>query len=387
MEVGPHDTHHLLERLSLDGNEVRVIDYQIRWHNSKESGFFSRRATHLKVHKAIPGGDITVITPPFIRAPVADYASILFSHYVEIRRQIKTFKPDIIIGLGIINMNIAIRLAKRHEIPIIYFVLDELHQLVPHKGLQQLAKIVERTNLSNSDLVISNNQGMREYCIEMGSKTSNTIVLKHGVELEKYQMADGNRVRQQLGLTDSDIVLFFMGWLYTFSGLDIVARMIAESDDPHLKILIVGNGELWDSLNEIKQVDKIGNRILTVGWKPYSEMPNYIAASDVCILPAQNNRIMENIVPIKIIEYMAAKKPVIATKLPGLVKEFGYDTGVIYIGQPSETISAAYKLRETGLLKQQGDRAQEAVKGNDWDVLVSEFKTILNNALSSKPVS
>lgn len=387
MEVGPHDTHHLLERLSLDGNEVRVIDYQIRWHNSKESSLFSKRATHLKVQKAIPGGDVTVITPSFIRAPLADYASIIFSHYIEIRRQIKTFKPDIIIGLGIINMNIAMRLAKRHKIPIIYFVLDELHQLVPHKGLQALAKIVERTNLSNSDLVISNNQGMREYCIEMGSKRSSTIVLKHGVELEKYQMANGDCIRQQLGLTDSDTVLFFMGWLYTFSGLDIVARMIAESVDPNLKILIVGNGELWDSLNEIKQLDKKGNRIITVGWKPYSEMPSYIAASDICILPAQKNRIMENIVPIKIIEYMAAKKPVIATKLPGLVKEFGYDTGVIYIEQPSETISAAYKLRETGLLKQQGDRAREAVKGNDWDVLVSEFKTILNNALSSKPVN
>jgi glycosyltransferase involved in cell wall biosynthesis len=163
--------------------------------------------------------------------------------------------------------------------------------------------------------------------------------------------------------------------------------MIVESDDPHLKMLVVGNGELWDSLQEIKQSDKMGDRIITVGWKPYSEMPSYIAASDICILPAQNNRIMENIVPIKIIEYMAAKKPVIASELSGLVKEFGYDNGVIYISGPNDTISAAYRLKETGLLKQQGVRAQEAVRGNDWDVLVSEFENLLLNVLGSKPTS
>jgi glycosyltransferase involved in cell wall biosynthesis len=377
VEVGPHDTHHLLERLSQDGNQVRVIDYHVRWYNSKESSLFSKRTVRQKVHKAIPGGDITVITPAFIRAPLADYLSILFSHYIEIKKQIRKFRPDIIIGLGIINTNAALRLAKKHKIPLVHYVLDELHQLVPQKRLQPLARLVERDNLSNSDLVISTNQGMREYCLDMGSKIPSTAVLKHGVEFDKYAMADGSQIRHQLGLVEGDLVLFFMGWLYTFSGLDIVARMIAESDDPHLKILIVGNGELWDSLQEIKQADKIGDRIITVGWKPYPEMPSYIAASDICILPAQNNRIMENIVPIKIIEYMAARKPVIATELPGLVKEFGPDSGIAFIKLPDETIIAAYSLVEHGGISENGRKAQDAVKDNNWDVLVPEFKSLL----------
>lgn len=35
--------------------------------------------------------------------------------------------------------------------------------------------------------------------------------------------------------------------------------------------------------------------------------------------------------PIKMYEYMAAGKPVIAESLPGIMKEFGSDNGVIYV--------------------------------------------------------
>ena len=51
----------------------------------------------------------------------------------------------------------------------------------------------------------------------------------------------------------------------------------------------------------------------------------------ICLLPAHKNEIMMNIVPIKIYEYMAMGKPVIATKLPGLVKEFGEDSGILLL--------------------------------------------------------
>ena len=63
-----------------------------------------------------------------------------------------------------------------------------------------------------------------------------------------------------------------------------------------------------------------------------SEMPAFIAASDICLLPAYPwEKTMQDIVPIKMYEYMAMKKPVIATRLPGVMKEFGEDNGVVYV--------------------------------------------------------
>lgn len=51
-----------------------------------------------------------------------------------------------------------------------------------------------------------------------------------------------------------------------------------------------------------------------------------------------NNDVMRNIVPIKMYEYMACGKPVIVTKLPGIMKEFGHNNGVVYVNQPLEVL-------------------------------------------------
>jgi glycosyltransferase involved in cell wall biosynthesis len=40
---------------------------------------------------------------------------------------------------------------------------------------------------------------------------------------------------------------------------------------------------------------------------------------------------MRDIVLIKLYEYMAMGKPVITTKLPGVMQEFGEDHGVVYV--------------------------------------------------------
>ena len=52
--------------------------------------------------------------------------------------------------------------------------------------------------------------------------------------------------------------------------------------------------------------------------------------ANICLLPAYNNEVMRNIVPIKIYEYLEMGKPVIAIKLPGITKEFGKNNEVVY---------------------------------------------------------
>jgi hypothetical protein len=98
-EVGPHHSHHFMERLSRRGHEIRVIDFEIRWRAHKNYAFFSRRKVINNYHKAIEDGNVTVIRPAFIRAPLLDYASLLVSHREEIEKQIREFQPDVIVGV------------------------------------------------------------------------------------------------------------------------------------------------------------------------------------------------------------------------------------------------------------------------------------------------
>ena len=111
LEKGPHQSHHLMERMSVRGHEVRVIDYEIQWREHEKNGLISKREVFTDVHKAIDKGNITVIRPPIIKLPVLDYVSPLYTHKKEIQKQLDEFKPDVIVGFGILNTHIAIKLA------------------------------------------------------------------------------------------------------------------------------------------------------------------------------------------------------------------------------------------------------------------------------------
>ena len=96
--------------------------------------------------------------------------------------------------------------------------------------------------------------------------------------------------------------------------------------------------------NIIKEHD-LSSKVILTGLKSYSEIPELVAASDICILPAYpDEKIMQDIVPIKIYEYMAMCKPVITTKLPGIMMEFGEGNGISYVDKPSDVVSKPMKL-------------------------------------------
>jgi len=76
-------------------------------------------------------------------------------------------------------------------------------------------------------------------------------------------------------------------------------------------------------------------------------------------------------------EYMAAGKPVLATRLPGLVREFGEGHGVVYVEGPEQVVPRALELARNGLLPGLGAQARAFVSGNDWQTIADTFQTYL----------
>lgn len=377
MEVGPHQSHHLMERLSRQGHEIRVIDFEIRWKIHENAPLVSRRQVIDNYYKVFEDGGVTVIRPGIIHVPILDYVSLLFSHKGEIKRQIQEFKPDAIVGFGILNAHTAIHHANKYEIPFFYYIIDELHRLLPERHLQKIARFVESGNMKKSDMVISINEGLRDYTVQMGADPKKTTVIRAGVDLDAYNTRDRNIIRDKYGIQDDETVLFFMGWLYNFSGLKEVVLDLSRNRDRKIRLMILGKGDLWDPLQEIRISNGLEDKIIMESWVPFSEVSKYIIASDICILPAQKSEIMMNIVPIKMYEYMAAGKPVIATRLPGLMKEFGEGNGIVYVRESKEVLKAGIELIQSNRLKTEGEKAKKFVSSLDWDKLTSNFYEFL----------
>ncbi|MDI9633241.1 MAG: glycosyltransferase family 4 protein [Methanolinea sp.] len=380
---GPHQSHHLMERLVQRGHEVRVIDFDILWRRNNDRHLISERKEMTATPKVIPGAEIRVIRPGIIQLPVLEYLSLLYTHRKEIIRQIEEFRPDVVVGFGILNACLAIRQCRKYHIPFVYYIIDELFRLVPQKWLQSFAKYVEQMNYRDSDLVLSINEALREYTVVMGAAPEKTCVIRAGIDLNWFSKADREKKRKELGIAPDDIVLFFMGWLYEFSGLKEVAQAMMQNHDEsyHLKLLIVGEGELKEELLRLKNSANISEKIILVGWQPYTQIPDFLSAADICILPARNNEIMRNIVPIKMYEYMAAGRPVIATKLPGIMKEFGEGNGVLYVRNAEDIIQKAVAISKEGGLMRLGSAARKHVSQNEWNVITYEFEKTLMGAI------
>ncbi|MGB9838715.1 glycosyltransferase [Methanothermobacter sp.] len=382
LERNPHQQHHLFDRLSARGHDVRVIDYPIDWRKDDPDGLMNPRRVYRGVHKVREDAGVDVIRPAHIKAPLLDYLSIPFSHGREIRRQIKEFKPDIIVGFGLINSFIASIEARRRGIPFVYYLIDVLYTLIPERAFRGLGRMLMRKTIQRSDLVLTINRKLDQLALELGA--GRTEVIDAGIDLAEFDPdLDGSRIRDRYGVGDDDILLFFMGFLYNFSGLRELAAAMAERREeyPNVKLMVVGDGDAYDDLKSIRDENNLDSLILT-GRQPYNDIPEFLAASDICILPAHiDEEIMQDIVPIKLYEYLAMAKPVIATRLPGIYMEFGEGNGIHYIERPEETLEVAVELADR--LREEGQIGRRFVESNDWETITDRFEVILQELLEN----
>jgi glycosyltransferase involved in cell wall biosynthesis len=378
---GPHQQHHLIDRMALRGHEIRVIDHQFQWREDARAEVLPPRVIVPRAYKIYPeaGAHITLVRPRAIKLSGLNTASIVPFHLMEIQRQVKEFKPDIILSFGILNAHLGLRVAKRNNIPFVYYLIDQLHTLLSNPLKRGLAERVEGWNLQSADAVFVINQGLKGYAKSMGARESDISVITAGVNFERFNRdLDGQPVRERYGIAQDDTLLLFMGFMYDFSGLKEVAQSLLEAPSTHMKLMVVGDGDLYAPLLKMVAHHDAGDRIILAGKVPFEEVPRYVAAADICLLPAYRNEIMMNIVPIKMYEYMAMGKPVIATKLPGIIQEFGFENGVIYVDSAEDVVMKAREMIERGVVGEEGKKASMLVNDCDWDTITDAFEAQLN---------
>ncbi|MGZ4892205.1 MAG: glycosyltransferase family 4 protein [Halobacteriota archaeon] len=382
-----HQQHHVAERLTLRGHDISVIDYDLLWQSTDAGGLLSKRQVFHNVSKIVSDVNITVTRPRILRVPILDYVSMLVTYRREIATQLREFRPDVVIGMYLLTNYLALRASRRAGTPLVVLILEPNYEMIPWPALRPIGKIIEQRTLKEAHSVIVINGALRDYAIRMGARPETTHVIRAGIDTEHFgRNVDGSTVRQRYGLGERDTVLFFMGWLYHFSGLHEVLTEMAKlkRDDLGVKLLIVGDGDALQDLQCEREELGLEDYVAFAGKQPYKKIPEFIAASDICLLPAHDNAIMHDIVPIKMYEYMAMGKPVIATRLHGLLREFGDGNGVLWIDRPEDSLRKAMELVNEGSVEAHGEAARHFVRNNDWTAVVDDFEQVLNECIGSK---
>lgn len=124
--------------------------------------------------------------------------------------------------------------------------------------------------------------------------------------------------------------------------------------------------------------------IIYPGKKRYDELPLYLAAFDVAMIPFAMNDATRHLLPTKTLEYMAAHKPIVSTPLKDVVESFG---SVVRIAATStqfvEQVEAA--LRETeGERAERERREDKLLSAHSWDGIVGRMRSLVEDRLARK---
>lgn len=136
-----------------------------------------------------------------------------------------------------------------------------------------------------------------------------------GVNLAHFTRSGENR-RTKLKLEEKQVILYH-GVLSPNRGLQnmVLALNLLRNEFPDLVFLLVGEGPGRKELEALVNELKLQNRVYFVGRVPYSEVPAYVRTANLAILPFPDIEWWAVSSPIKLMEYLAAGIPIIATDI------------------------------------------------------------------------
>jgi glycosyltransferase involved in cell wall biosynthesis len=210
-------------------------------------------------------------------------------------------------------------IAKKNKIPFfleINFTCDTPLYRKRSLFIRPIQKKIEEMIFKKADGLIVVSKGLKAQLIKRGISPDKIAVTPNAVDdTFLVETNSGEAIRRQLQLTQRQVV-GFVGGFYPWHGLDLLIAVLPDiaREIPNVSLLLIGDGPLQKILKE--EVHRIGmdKSVIFTGQVPHKALPQYIAAFDLGIMPDSNDYGS----PMKIYEYMALGKPVVAPRLPPL---------------------------------------------------------------------
>ncbi len=241
--------------------------------------------------------------------------------YHKLRRLVKENRPDFIYERYALNNFCGILAARHSGIPVILEVNAPLYlekSLYAKLYLKSISKRLETWICNNASKTIVVTSPLKKILTEQGVNPDNLVVMANGINPRKFNsLIDGNEIRKQIGFADNEIVIGIVGWFREWHGLDFLIKTSIEKNIFHEKnarILLSGDGPAINGIKNLINRYHLENYVLISGTIAREVVAQYIAAMDITIQP----RVTKYACPMKIVEYLAMGKAIIAPDQPNI---------------------------------------------------------------------
>lgn len=236
--------------------------------------------------------------------------------YANLLKQIKEFRPHFIYDRYITFNYSCIAAGRTFGIPVVLEVNAPLAYERENESderlyLKRISHLLEKKICSDASKTIVVSTPLKDYLVAIGVPENQVIVMPNGANTEKFNPVPKDPgLMAKYGISDSSFVVGFTGILRPWHGIDLllesfkaVKQRFADS-----VLLLIGDGPIREEIE--KKADQLGCRdsVKITGRVSHDAVKLHLGLLDVAVSPKATFYAS----PMKILEYMAMGKPVVA---------------------------------------------------------------------------
>jgi glycosyltransferase involved in cell wall biosynthesis len=364
---------YLSEELARQGNRVLFVESQYTLSKFVKKPSVARAFRFLQGPRHLAENLLLLATFPFI--PGGEFSPLISRTNWNIER---TFLRSAMKRLGFRNpilwlfaYNATPLIGKLGESLSLYFCNDAFSLLVDSKSLQQRITAMEQDLLEKVDIVFTVSDKLTQ---EKAQFHSSVHTIHHGVDIRLYQesLKKASAVRPS-DMPDGRPIIGYSGVIRYMLDLEMI-RFLADKQ-PSWNFVLVGpvtesRADFYGQIDELKKRPNVH----FLGSKRPEDLPSYISAFDVCLLPYVLGEVSSYYAaPLKFYEYLAAGKAVVSTVGPRQ-----YDRDVVLNCSTKEEVLAAI---QEALSRDSHDLATKRkiiASENSWERRVGQIDEVLS---------
>jgi glycosyltransferase involved in cell wall biosynthesis len=196
-------------------------------------------------------------------------------------------------------------------------------------------------------------------------------ILPSGANTELFAPISKKLARSKLKIDPTTKIVGFVGTLATHQGIDTLIDAAASiiAKEPDTVFFIIGEGPMKRKWQQRTLRESLRKHFRFLGQVDYSELPLRINAMDVCVAPFL--RIAGTRSPVKIFDYLACGRPVVASRINGTTDVFKQSGGV-HLVEPEHPQRLAAAI--VGILQNEQNGDRMGSEGRDF--IVSNYDRV-----------
>src|SRR5882724_7747886 len=305
--------------------------------------------------------------------------------YIRVAREFMRIVPDVLYERYNLHTLACTLLRRRHAIP---FLLEVNAPLVAERckygglGWPSLAAWSEGLIWRSADAILTVTRVLADEIEAKGVAANRIWVVPNAIDLDAYQnLPDIEVAKERIGLAGRR-VLGFVGFVRDWHGLDRVIAWLGQRTAPEVVLLIVGDGPAVTQLTCEAVRRGVDNQLFVTGALPHDEIPAYIASFDLALQPA----VVPYASPLKMFEYMAMGRPIIAPDTPNIreILTHGHDAWLAKSEEVPDAIDCL--LSDEPLRLRLGREARRTIErhGLTWDRNAMRIEEIVGKIMEGR---